>query len=58
MVPFQAIMLPIYIITLKLNLVDSYGNLNGYLGLILPFAVKCIWYFPFKTGIFSCAKGA
>ena len=33
MIPFQAIMLPVYLITLKLNLVDSVNNVAGYLGL-------------------------
>jgi len=40
MVPFQTIMLPVYIITLKLHLIDNYGEIFGYLGMILPFAVK------------------
>ena len=34
MIPFQAIMLPVYLIVLKLHLVDSYGLTLGYLGLI------------------------
>lgn len=40
MIPFQAIMLPVYIITLKLHLIDSVSNLAGYIGLIMPFAVS------------------
>ena len=45
MVPFQAIMLPVYLITLKLNLVDSNNYTMGYLGLILPFAVSAFGIF-------------
>ena len=40
MIPFQSIMLPVYLITIKLNLIDSVNNFMGYLGLILPFAVN------------------
>ncbi len=40
MIPFQAIMLPVYIITLKLHLIDSVSNFAGYIGLVMPFAVS------------------
>lgn len=40
MIPFQAIMLPVYIITLKLHLIDSVNNVMGYIGLVMPFAVS------------------
>ncbi len=56
MVPFQAIMLPIYIITLKLNLTDTYGNLNGYLGLILPFAVNAFGIFLLRQAFLAIPK--
>lgn len=56
MVPFQAIMLPIYIITLKLNLVDSYSNFNGYLGLILPFAVNAFGIFLLRQAFLGIPK--
>lgn len=54
MIPFQAIMLPVYLITLKLNLVDSVNNIAGYLGLILPFGVSAFGIFLMRqafTGI-------
>ena len=54
MIPFQAIMLPVYLITLKLNLVDSVNNVAGYLGLILPFGVSAFGIFLMRqafTGI-------
>ena len=40
MIPFQAIMLPVYIITLKLHLIDSVNSVAGYIGLVMPFAVS------------------
>ena len=45
MIPFQAIMLPVYLIILKLNMVDSVNNFMGFLGLILPFAVNAFGIF-------------
>jgi len=45
MIPFQAIMLPVYIITLKLHLLDSVNNFMGYLGLVMPFAVSAFGIF-------------
>lgn len=56
MVPFQAIMLPIYIITLKLNLTDSCSNFNGYLGLILPFAVNAFGIFLLRQAFLAIPK--
>lgn len=40
MIPFQVLMIPLYLICLKLNLMDSAGLVNGWLGLVLPFAVS------------------
>jgi len=45
MIPFQSIMLPVYMITIKLNLIDTVNNFMGYLGLILPFAVNAFGIF-------------
>lgn len=56
MVPFQAIMLPIYIITLKLNLTDACGIVQGYLGLILPFAVNAFGIFLLRQAFLSIPK--
>ena len=42
MIPFQAIMLPVYIITLKLHLIDSVNAVMGYIGLVMPFAVSAL----------------
>ncbi len=56
MVPFQTIMLPVYIITLKLHLVDSYSTLMGYMGLILPFAVNAFGIFLMRQAFMSIPK--
>lgn len=40
MIPFQVLMIPLYLICLKLNLTDAAGWMNGWLGLVLPFAVS------------------
>lgn len=56
MVPFQTIMLPVYIITLKLNLIDSYSDTMGYLGLILPFAVNAFGIFLLRQAFLTIPK--
>jgi len=56
MVPFQAIMLPVYLITLKLHLVDSVNNFMGYLGLVLPFAVSAFGIFLMRQAFLTIPK--
>ncbi|MBQ2645163.1 carbohydrate ABC transporter permease [bacterium] len=56
MVPFQAIMLPIYLIILKLHLVDTVSYFAGYLGLILPFAVNAFGIFLMRQAFTSIPK--
>jgi len=56
MIPFQAIMLPIYLIILKLNLTDSSGVINGYLGLILPFAVSAFGIFLMRQAFLTIPR--
>jgi len=56
MVPFHTIMLPVYIITLKLKLVDSYGDIMGYLGLIIPFAVGAFGIFLLRQAFLSIPR--
>lgn len=56
MIPFQAIMLPIYLIILKLNLLDSVGVVQGYLGLILPFAVSAFGIFLMRQAFLSIPR--
>ena len=56
MIPFQAIMLPIYLIILKLNLVDTISPINGYLGLILPFAVSAFGIFLMRQAFLGIPR--
>lgn len=56
MIPFQAIMLPIYIITLKLHLTDTYGIVAGYMGLILPFAVNAFGIFLLRQAFLAIPR--
>jgi putative chitobiose transport system permease protein len=45
MVPFQAIMIPVYLITVKMGLTDGVSAFNGYIGLVMPFAVSAFGIF-------------
>lgn len=56
MIPFQAIMLPVYLIVLKLNLVDTISPINGYLGLILPFAVSAFGIFLMRQAFLAIPR--
>lgn len=55
-VPFQAIMLPVYIIVLKLNLTDSVSDISGYLGMILPFCVNAFGIFLLRQAFLTIPK--
>ena len=56
MVPFQVIMIPVYLMTLKLNLVDSVSNAAGFAGLILPFAVNAFGIFLMRQAFLTIPK--
>jgi len=56
MIPFQAIMLPVYLITLKLNMVDGINNFTGYMGLILPFAVSAFGIFLMRQAFLGIPR--
>ena len=56
MIPFQVIMVPVYLMILRLNLVDSSSNLAGYAGLILPFAVNAFGIFLMRQAFFAIPK--
>jgi putative chitobiose transport system permease protein len=56
MVPFQAIMLPVYLITLKLHLTDTYGDTAGFIGLIMPFAVSAFGIFLMRQAFLAIPK--
>ena len=56
MIPFQAIMLPVYIITLKLHLIDSINAVMGYLGLVMPFAVSAFGIFLMRQAFLKIPR--
>lgn len=56
MIPFQAIMLPVYLITLKLHLVDSVNDIAGFVGLIMPFAVSAFGIFLMRQAFLGIPK--
>ena len=56
MIPFQAIMLPVYIITLKLHLTDSVNNIAGYIGLVMPFAVSAFGIFLMRQAFMKVPR--
>jgi putative chitobiose transport system permease protein len=56
MVPFQAIMLPVYLITLKLHLTDNYSDFAGFIGLILPFAVSAFGIFLMRQAFLTIPR--
>ena len=56
MIPFQAIMLPVYIITLKLHLIDSVNAVAGYMGLVMPFAVSAFGIFLMRQAFLKVPK--
>ena len=56
MIPFQAIMLPVYLITLKLHLVDSVNNFAGFVGMIMPFAVSAFGIFLMRQAFLCIPK--
>lgn len=56
MIPFQAIMLPVYIITLKLHLIDSVNNVMGYIGLVMPFAVSAFGIFLMRQAFLKIPR--
>ena len=56
MIPFQAIMLPVYIITLKLHLIDSVNAVMGYIGLVIPFAVSAFGIFLMRQAFLKVPR--
>ena len=56
MIPFQALMLPVYLITLILHLIDSVNNFMGYLGLVMPFAVSAFGIFLMRQAFLKVPK--
>ena len=56
MIPFQAIMLPVYLITIKLHMMDSVNNFAGFMGLIMPFAVNAFGIFLMRQAFLGIPR--
>lgn len=56
MIPFQVIMIPVYLMVLRLNLVDSASDIAGFAGLIFPFAVNAFGIFLMRQAFLGIPK--
>ncbi|MGE0200337.1 MAG: carbohydrate ABC transporter permease [Candidatus Melainabacteria bacterium] len=56
MIPFQVIMVPLYLIVLKLHLTDASGLVNGWLGLVLPFAISGFGIFFVRQALIALPR--
>jgi len=56
MIPFQVIMIPLYLMVLKLNLVDSAGPLAAWTGLVIPFVVGGFGIFFVRQALVAVPK--
>lgn len=56
MIPFQVIMVPLYLIMLKLHLTDQSGLVNGWIGLVIPFAVSGFGIFFVRQALVTLPK--
>jgi len=56
MVPFQVIMVPVYLMVLRLHLVDSVSDIAGFAGLILPFAVNAFGIFLMRQAFLGIPR--
>lgn len=56
MVPFQVIMIPVYLMVLRLGLVDTVSDVAGFAGLILPFAVNAFGIFLMRQAFMAIPK--
>ncbi|MEM0951451.1 MAG: carbohydrate ABC transporter permease [Cyanobacteria bacterium P01_H01_bin.74] len=55
-IPFQALMIPLYLICLRLNLTDHAGAFAGWLGLALPFAFSGFGVFFVRQALLGLPK--
>jgi putative chitobiose transport system permease protein len=56
MIPFQVLMIPMYLICMKIHLTDAYGWLNGWLGLTVPFAMSGFGVFFVRQALVTLPK--
>jgi putative chitobiose transport system permease protein len=56
MIPFQVIMIPLYLMVLRFNLVDSASPLGAYIGMVIPFVVGGFGIFFVRQALVSVPK--
>lgn len=56
MIPFQVVMIPLYMLMLQLNLVDTVSPLHGYVGVIIPFVVSGFGIFFVRQAMVQLPK--
>jgi putative chitobiose transport system permease protein len=56
MIPFQVLMIPLYLICLKLRLTDASGWLGGWFGLVAPFAVSGFGIFFVRQALLTLPR--
>jgi putative chitobiose transport system permease protein len=56
MIPFQTLMIPLYIVCLRLNLTDKSGLLQSWLGLALPFAFSGFGVFFIRQALLGIPR--
>ncbi len=56
MIPFQVIMIPLYLLVLRMNLVDSASNIGAYIGLVIPFVVGGFGIFLVRQALVTVPK--
>lgn len=56
MIPFQVIMIPLYLMVLRLNLVDTASTLGAYIGMVIPFVVGGFGIFFVRQAMVTVPK--
>lgn len=56
MIPFQVIMIPLYLLILKMRLVDSVSTIGAYVGLVIPFVVGGFGIFFVRQAMINVPK--
>lgn len=56
MIPFQVLMIPLYLMMLNLSLTDAFGTINGWIGLSIPFAISGFGIFFIRQALVILPK--
>jgi len=56
MIPFPVIMIPLYLLVLKMNLVDSVSSVGAFIGLVIPFVVGGFGIFFVRQALVNVPK--